>query len=98
MIFDCSYDMVHGVQHGEASFCIAVLDASGKPLSRVIWFDTDTLKCVQHLSGLTVTTAADFGFYPPGGPEGVDRTCRHLPPELHARVHLQGTYQPIDPA
>lgn len=99
MIFDLPYILVHGTQHGEADYCITVLDALGKPLSRVLWFDTDTMKCVQNLDGkLTVTTAGDFGFYPPAGQEGVDRTWRDLPPELHAKVHLQGTYQPVDPS
>jgi hypothetical protein len=87
MIFDCSYEMVHGVQHGLASFDLLLLNAQGDVLRRVIWFDTDSMKAVAYPGHLEVVDVADYGFYYPTGDEGHrDRLLLCLPPEQRSRV------------
>jgi hypothetical protein len=87
MIFDVAYEQEHGVQHGPASHRIMVFDATGNPLKRVVWFNTETMLAVQNENGLAAIQVADYGFYyQAGNLKMLDELLRCLPADQCNRV------------
>jgi hypothetical protein len=94
MIFDFAYELVHGVQHGLASYCPYCWDGTGAPLKRVIWFDTDTLTAVCYTpeKGGHVVKAAGYAFVgPEGSEEHRQKLLACLPATQHCHVPLGKT-------